>query len=64
MLLQRKISKLISREEELLEQGLARARASIRKAGTSSVIVSSIAGVNRSDVDRVVVYRNRAAFYR
>ncbi|KAG8636339.1 probable glycosyltransferase At5g25310 [Manihot esculenta] len=60
----RKISKLISREEELLEQGLARARASIRKAGTSSVIVSSIAGVNRSDVDRVVVYRNRAAFYR
>ncbi|KAJ9167719.1 hypothetical protein P3X46_019323 [Hevea brasiliensis] len=59
----RKISKPISREEKLLEQGLARARASIRKAGTSSLIVSPIAGLNQSDVDREFVYRNGASFY-
>ncbi|EEF46938.1 probable glycosyltransferase At5g25310 [Ricinus communis] len=51
----RKISKL-SREEEL-EQGLARARASIRKAVTFG------SDVNRSDVVRNVIYRNPAAFY-
>ncbi|KAF2303801.1 hypothetical protein GH714_023491 [Hevea brasiliensis] len=44
--------------KKLLEQGLARARASIRKAGTSSLIVSPIAGLNQSDVDREFVYRN------
>ncbi|KAJ9184044.1 hypothetical protein P3X46_007827 [Hevea brasiliensis] len=60
----KKISKVHSREEELLEQGLARARASIRKAAAlSAPNVSPIGGVNRRDVVGEVVYRNRAAFY-
>ncbi|KDP33570.1 hypothetical protein JCGZ_07141 [Jatropha curcas] len=61
----RKFSTIISREEEELERGLARARASIRKAASSVGKLSPITtDVNRSDVGiEMMIYRNRAAFY-
>ncbi|KAF5748166.1 exostosin family protein [Tripterygium wilfordii] len=59
----RKFAKVIRREDEH-EQGLARARASIRRAA-SGLNLSSIADSHhKSDIDSTAIYHNARAFYR